>query len=87
MSSIIIDEAQLNVCENNMSMEQLKDPNGVFSKMAKSFLIDGKPVPKSLLRKRDLCRQYLLHGGVVYPKNFPEIKGYVRPEQHLFDNS
>ncbi len=79
--SIVIDEAQLNVCENNMSMAQLKDPNGVFAKMPKSFLIDGKPVPKSLLRKRDLCRQYLLHGGPVYPKKVREIKGYVRPEK------
>ena len=75
-------EEQLNVCEYNMTMAQLKDPNnGIFYQMPKSVIVNGKKIPRTALRKRDLCRFYLMQGGAIGPKTRRQIKNYTVPKK------
>ncbi len=81
----IISEEDLNRCEYNLSMAQLKDPKGAFAKMPKSLIVDGKRIPRSALRKRDLCRFYLLFGGTIPDKVRRKIKNYTVPKKPSVD--
>ena len=74
-------EEDLNACEYNMTMAQLKDPTGTFSKMPKSVIVNGKRIPRTALRKRDLCRFHLLLGGKIPSKTRRVIKNYSVPKK------
>jgi len=73
-------EAEIDACEHNMNMSQLKDPKSpIFAKMPKSVLVNGKRIPRTALRKRDLCRLYLTLGGKLQRKEPRVLKHYTQP--------
>ena len=62
-------EEDIERCEYSMTMKQLKTAtNGIYENLPKSFSLHGQQIPRSLLRKRDLCILYLQHGGEILPK-------------------
>jgi hypothetical protein len=74
-------EEELNACEYNMTMAQLKAPGGIFSTLPKSIVLNGKRIPRTALRKRDLCRLYLSRGGKVMSKTRRKLKHYSIPKK------
>src|SRR2546429_47833 len=71
-------ETDIQLCMASMSMQQLKDPkNGIFSKMPKSMLLRGRRIPRTALRKEDLCRLYLALGGTIQARTQRKLKHYT----------
>ncbi len=82
LSHYVPTEAELDTCEHNMTMAQLKDPKGlIFAKMPKSVLVNGKRIPRTALRKRDLCKLYLSLGGTIGRKQRRVLKHYSQPSK------
>lgn len=68
----------LDLCEKHMEMKDMKDPNSsVFQKMPKSVFVHGRAVPRTALRKRDLCHLYLLLGGKIIKKAPKPLKHFT----------
>ena len=83
-------EADIDLCEYNMTMAQLKDPDGIFASIPKSVIIDGRKIPRTALRKRDLCALYLSMGGEITSKAQRALKNWTpakkpSPEQVKYD--
>lgn len=72
----------LDLCEQHMEMKDMKDKNSeVFKKMPKSVHIHGKSVPRTALRKRDLCHLYMLLGGKIIKKPPKILKHYTQSKK------
>lgn len=63
-----------------MTMDQIRATE-VFKKMPKSVMINGNRVPKSALRRYDLAKQYLMHGGKLVEQPLKSIKNYTPPRK------
>lgn len=68
-------------CEWRMEMSELRKTQVYLEVMPKSFDINGRQVPKSQLRKRELCREYLRYGGTVGERKRKALKHWKPPRK------
>lgn len=74
-------EAEVDQCEFHMSMATLRDADGPYKKIPRSVKVNGRRIPKSALRKRDLCREFLRYGGKVSKRVSKELKHWTPPRK------
>ena len=72
---------EVTLCASHMDIKDIRKTRIYLEIMPKSFAINGRKTPKSALRKRDLCAEYLRWGGKISRRTPKPLKNWRPPSK------